>query len=179
MKYILILCFLFLITSKNLRYTADWNWNVVHTNLVNLHNTLRAKHKSPKLTKSDAVAKFAKQATDHCVQKGGLEHTYHTYQGTTIGQNLYLASWAPSADDVVKSWYYNEEPHYDYAKGTSKDGEVTGHFTAMVWKSTKEVGCAYSTGKWGNYNGYYVACEYYPLGNVRGQYTTNVAKPSS
>ena len=92
---------------------------------------------------------------------------------------MYVASWAPSADDVVKSWYYNEEPHYDYDKGTSKDGEVTGHFTAMVWKSTKEVGCAYSSGRWGNYNGYYVACEYYPLGNVRGQYTTNVAKPSS
>ena len=92
---------------------------------------------------------------------------------------MYVASWAPSADDVVKSWYYNEEPHYDYDKGTSKDGEVTGHFTAMVWKSTKVVVCAYSSGRWGNYNGYYVACEYYPLGNVRGQYTTNVDKPSS
>ena len=90
-----------------------------------------------------------------------------------------MATWAPSADDVVQSWYYNEEPHYDYAKGKSKDGEVTGHFTAMVWKSTKEVGCAYSTGKWKSYNAYYVACEYYPLGNMAGAYLTNVAKPSS
>ena len=68
MKSILILSFLFLITAKNLRYTDDWDWNVVHTNLVNLHNTLSTKHKSPKLTKSDEVAKLAKQATDHCVE---------------------------------------------------------------------------------------------------------------
>ena len=179
MKVIIFIGFLFLITAKNLRNTADWNWNTVHTNLVNLHNTLRQKHKSPSLTKSTEVAKFAQQATDHCAQLGKLEHTYHTYKSTTIGQNLYLASWAPSADDVVQSWYYEEEPHYDYDKGQSKDGAVTGHFTAMVWKSTKEVGCAYTLGKWGNYNGYYVACEYYPLGNMQGAYTTNVARPSS
>ena len=174
MRVLIFASFLFLITANNLRNTATWNWDTVHTNLVNLHNTLRKKHKSPSLTKSAEVAKFAKQATDHCVQIGNLEHTC-----TTIGQNLYVASWAPSADDVVQSWYYKEEPHYDYDKGKSKDGEVTGHFTAMVWKSTKEVGCAYSTGKWLTYNAYYVACEYYPLGNVAGQYTTNVAKPSA
>ena len=179
MKLVIFVCFLFLITAKNLRNTADYNWNAVHTNLVNLHNTLRKKHKSPSLTKSAEVAKFAQKATDYCAKLGTLEHTYHTYKSTTIGQNLYLAAWPPSADDVINSWYYNEEPHYDYAKGKSKDGEVTGHFTAMVWKSTKEVGCAYTTGKWQTYDGYYVACEYYPLGNTAGEYTKNVVKPSS
>ena len=60
----------------------------------------------------------------------------------------------------MKSWHYEEEPHYDYNKGASKDGEDIGHFTAMVWKCTKEVGYAYTTGKWGNSNGYYISCEY-------------------
>ena len=179
MKVIILVSFLFLITAKNLRNTASWNWNTVHTNLVNLHNTIRKKHKSSSLTKSTEVAKFAQKATDYCAKVKKLEHTYHTYKSTTIGQNLYLSFSAPTADEVVKAWYYNEEPHYDYAKGKSKDGEVTGHFTAMVWKATKQVGCAYTFGKYGKNDGYYVACEYYPLGNVEGQYTKNVAKPSS
>ena len=179
MKAIIFIGFLFLITAKNLRNTADWNWNTVYTNLFNLHNTLRKKHKSPSLSKSTEVAKFAKQATDHCSKLGKLEHTTHAYKNTVISQNLFVAGWAPSADDVVQGWYYEEEPHYDYAKGQSKDGEVTGHFTAMIWKSTKEVGCAYTYGKWGKSNGYYVACEYYPTGNSPGAFTTNIAKPSS
>ena len=179
MKVIIFIGFLFLITAKNLRNTADWNWNTVHTNLVNLHNTLRKKHKSPSLTKSAQVTKFAQQATDHCSKIGNLDHTSHSYKSTTISQNLYFAPWAPSADDVIEGWYYKEEPHYDYAKGQSKDGEVTGHFTAMIWKSTKEIGCAYTTGKWQTYTGYYVACEYYPTGNLPGAFTTNIARPSS
>ena len=43
-------------------------------------------------------------------------HTAHTYKGTFTGQNLYLSVGAPSADDVVRGWYYQEEPHYDYWK---------------------------------------------------------------
>ena len=179
MKVIILVGFLFFISAKNLRNTADYNWNTVHTNLVNLHNTLRKKHNAASLKKSDEIAKYAQKATDHCAELGKLDHVYDTYNGATISQNLYLSSWAPSADDVVKGWYYEEEPHYDYDTGESKDGAVTGHFTCMVWKSTKEIGCAYTLGKWGNSNGYYVACEYYPLGNLRGAYTKNVDRPSS
>ena len=63
--------------------------------------------------------------------------------------------------------------------GKSKDGKVTGHFTAMVWKSNKEIGCAYSKGKWQNRNAYFVVCEYYPSGNTTGEYIKNVAKTSA
>ena len=179
MKIIIFVGFLILITAKNLRNTADWNWNTVQTKLLNLHNTLRKKHKSPSLTKTAQVTKFAQQATDHCAKIGKPEHTTHSYKNTVISQNIYVSSWAPSADDVIQGWYYEEEPHYDYAKGKSKDGGETGHFTAMIWKSTKEIGCAYTYGKWRSTNGYYVACEYYPTGNSPGEFTKNIVKPSS
>ena len=69
---------------------------------------------------------------------------------------------------------FEEEPHYDYAKGTSKDGEVNGHFTQVVWKFSKQIGCAYSVGKFMTYNNaYYVCCDYFPAGNYQGQYATN------
>ena len=108
MKIIIFVGFLLLITSKNLRNTADWNWNTVQTKLLNLHNTLRKKHKSPSLTKTAQVTKFAQQATDHCAKIGKPEHTTHSYKNHVISQNLYVSSWAPSADDIIKGWYYEE-----------------------------------------------------------------------
>ena len=147
------------------------------------HNSLRKKHKAPSLTKSKEVAKLAQDATDKCAELGELKHTFHSYKGASTCQNLVfiydLSVYTSSPDIIIKKWYYDEEPHYDYNKGTSKDGEVVWHFTAMVWKSNKEIGCAYTPGKWKNGKGFYIACEYYPAGNVAREYTKNVVKPSS
>ena len=180
MKAILFLSLLILISSNNLRSTAAWNFDTMYTDLVNQHNTLRKKHKTNNLTKLAAIAKMAKACSDGCAKLGNLQHTRDYYNNQPVGQNLYVSTWAPSAADVLQGWYYEEEPHYDYAKGKSKDGEVTGHFTQVVWKSSKQIGCAFSVGKFMSYNSaYYICCDYFPAGNYQNQYTTNVAKPTS
>jgi len=63
--------------------------------------------------------------------------------------------------------------------------EATGHFTQVVWKASKSVGCAVTAcdGKGSPSSpGMYVTCEYYPVGNMdvigaaTDSYTTNVGK---
>ncbi len=72
--------------------------------------------------------------------------------------------------NVVKAWY-DEEPLYDYNNpGFSSD---TGHFTQVVWKSTKEIGCGYRTGCGGSWPNVWV-CQYNPAGNVIGNFADNV-----
>lgn len=44
---------------------------------------------------------------------------------------------------------------------------ATGHFTQVVWKATKRLGCGQA--------GKFVVCNYYPAGNVQGQFRDNVA----
>ncbi len=62
----------------------------------------------------------------------------------------------------------------------NRNSESTGHFTQLVWKATKQVGCARKDcnggqqGGSGDAPGWYVACEYYPAGNVIGNFTENV-----
>ena len=73
------------------------------------------------------------------------------------------------ARQVVES-FLDEATSYDFEKG---DGNAkTGHFTQVVWRSSKKlgVGAAQSnvSGAW------YVVCNYFPPGNVRGDFNNNV-----
>ena len=180
MKVILFSCLLILMSSNNLRTTANWNFNTMYSELITQHNILRKKHKANPLTRFAPLETLAKKTTDYNAKLGNLQHTRDSYNNQPVGQNLYLYTNPPSASDVLKGWYYEEEPHYDYKRGVSKDGGVTGHFTQVVWKSSQKIGCAYSNGKYKTYNNaYYICCNYFPAGNYYGHYTSNVALPSS
>jgi hypothetical protein len=48
------------------------------------------------------------------------------------------------------------------------------HFTQLVWKSTKRIGCAWSINKCGA-NFYYLYCEFDPMGNIWPYYAQNVS----
>jgi len=88
--------------------------------------------------------------------------------------------------------FYNEEPYYDYDTTNNKvgtEGNATGHFTALVWKSTKLIGLWISCGKRINFKNLpgeqeygvtcYIAAKYYPPGNVQSfqRYIDNVKPP--
>ena len=179
-KFLLIVLLAF-VSSENLRGLATFDFNTFYTSLVTKHNTLRKKHNSPALTKLADIAKLAQTTANGCVKQGTLVHSGNTYKNQWLGQNLYLCGGStPTADGVLNSWYTNEEKNYDYSTGTSKNGGTIGHFTQVVWKSSKQIGCAVATGTWAGFqNSYFVCCNYFPGGNMSGAYTKNVAKPTS
>jgi hypothetical protein len=89
-----------------------------------------------------------------------------------LGQNLYASTAEPSPAQVVARWV-SEAPSYDYASNTCAAGEVCGHYTEVVWRSSAGLGCAtqrcttgspFGGGTWWN-----VACDYAPAGNWIGQ----------
>ena len=76
----------------------------------------------------------------------------------------------------MKAWG-DERADYDYEEGEAKDDEVVGHFTQMVWKGSRDVGCAAvecddvledGLRQW------FLVCRYWPPGNVVGKQTENV-----
>ena len=68
----------------------------------------------------------------------------------------------------INDWY-GEISAYDFTTGTSTGGDI-GHFTQVVWKSTKHVGCALASCGENDL----LVCQYSPAGNVGGQYLDNV-----
>lgn len=51
---------------------------------------------------------------------------------------------------------------------------ITGHFTQMVWRDTKEIGVGRAKGKSGQV---VIVANYKPRGNIFGQFTANVLRP--
>ena len=181
MNKILLVVLVAIISCNNLRNLATFDFDTFYNELIVKHNSIRVKHNSGALTKLDDIAALAQVTANGCVEAGGLVHSGNSYNNQWLGQNLYVCGgMTPTADSVLEGWYTEEEVNYDYNTGTSKNGGVIGHFTQVVWKNSKQIGCAIAQGNWSGYrNSYYVCCNYFPGGNILGQYTKNVDKPSS
>ena len=146
------------------------------------HNTYRATHHSPALTKSDPANSTAQAYAETILSTGVFIHSSES-QRNGAGENLYYRfsqfplEPATLAAEAVGAWY-EEVAEYDYANpGFSVD---TGHFTQVVWKSTTQLDCGVAqgpktiAGRTGTAN--YVVCHYTPDGN-NGDYPSNVLQP--
>jgi hypothetical protein len=68
---------------------------------------------------------------------------------------------------VVQMWY-DEIAQYRFPDGGFS--MKTGHFTQVVWRGSRRVGCGHSQCKGMDI----LVCEYDPAGNWEGQYRDNV-----
>uniref|UniRef100_A0A0N5CH25 SCP domain-containing protein n=2 Tax=Strongyloides papillosus TaxID=174720 RepID=A0A0N5CH25_STREA len=133
-------------------------------------NKYRRLHGSPDLTNSQKLENLAQAYAEKLANEfsGQLIHD----PDQTYGENL---AYMPSTmiDDPVKLWY-DEVKNYDF--NNPGFGMNTGHFTQLVWKNTKEMGCGIGRINQKN-NGFYyyiISCKYNPPGNYPNQFNENV-----
>jgi uncharacterized protein YkwD len=136
---------------------------------LDMHNAYRKVHHSPAVAWNMTLQKAAM----HWIERCKFDHE----PSSQFGENLY-GVWfqgQPSAKhvlmrDAVRAWYA-EVRKYNYTNpGFSMD---TGHFTQVVWKSTKQIGCGIKYCP----SFAFVSCKYAPPGNYRGQFASNVVRP--
>lgn len=133
--------------------------------LVAAHNRVRARHCAPPLRWSAKVAASAQAWADTIRDRGcALGHSGNPKYGENLAAGT---SGLLDADAVVGMWY-DELKKFNFRSGGFS--MKTGHFTQVVWRGTREVGCGKS-----QCNGLDVwICQYDPPGNVEGQYRDNV-----
>ena len=134
---------------------------------INAHNRARARHCAAPLTWSAKLAQVAQHWANALRDKGcAFGHSNGSY-----GENLAAGtSGTLDPESVVKMWY-DEVAQYRFPDGGFS--MKTGHFTQVVWRGTKQVGCGAS-----QCNGMDLwVCEYDPPGNWEGQYRQNVLPP--
>lgn len=138
--------------------------------ILKLHNEDRAKHSASPLVWDSTVASAAASWAKGCKWAHTPNNPY--------GQNI-AAGTAPQfgATDAATMWY-DEIKLYNFASGAYSD--ATGHFTQMVWKGSKKLGCAIQEcsasqmGLGSSGTARYVVCNYDPPGNYIGQFLQNV-----
>ena len=136
------------------------------------HNKVRARVGVPPLRWSPALAETARRWANSCVDAqaphGMLDHSPDGVPGSVpLGENIY-ATTGPAADPLVavKVWA-DEVVHYDLTRNTCSGG-MCGHYTQLVWSTTREVGCGVGSCPRLRFPTTLV-CNYSPAGNVIGR----------
>jgi uncharacterized protein YkwD len=131
---------------------------LVTRELVAAHNAARVKVGSPPLAWSDRLAETAHRWADYLM----AAHAFAPRTGDPHGETLLLIAGGTVAPaEVVRTWLSEER---DYNHNTNSCIGVCGHYTQVVWRAAREVGCGMA------FDGYRQiwVCEYAPPGNFTG-----------
>lgn len=131
---------------------------------VDAHNKARAQHCAAPLTWSTKLAAAAQKWADALRDQGCT----FGHSGGPYGENLAAGTIGALDPESTVAFWYDEIKQYKFPDGGFS--MKTGHFTQLVWRGTKQLGCGHSQCKG---NDIWV-CEYDPPGNWDGEYRTNV-----
>ncbi len=145
---------------------------------LELHNEARKDVGSPPLVWSEKLEKQALLYAKILARKDEKQNMKHSK--TNDGENMTYSYSSESRDGIIVPTFsstpltdasvgwYEEIEYYRYSKIKKRRiGPPIGHYTQMVWKSTKKVGIAYAVSKKGSV---YVVARYFPSGNYIGEY---------
>jgi len=144
--------------TSSSQYTSD---DEFQSSILNSTNVFRDEHNATALSWNDSLATYAANYAGSCQWQ---------HSGGPNGENL--AQGYANVTDAVDAWG-DERNEYNF--NDPGFSEATGHFTQLVWKATTTVGCGRTLCNGTNdVAGWYVVCEYYPPGNVIGEFGTEV-----
>lgn len=134
--------------------------------ITDAHNKYRKKTGVPNLVWSPEIAAYAQKWAEYLKANNRCKMKHRSHAGKKekpYGENL---AWAGGkelgADEVVEMWY-EEIKDYNYANNSCR--AVCGHYTQVVWKTSRKVGCGMT--RCGNEEVW--VCNYDPPGNWVGQ----------
>jgi cysteine-rich secretory family protein len=132
--------------------------------ILAVHNSERAAVGVPPLLWSDKLAADAKPWAEHLATTTEFAHD-PTASSKGEGENLAGFITSVSETGGGETLWVNEKANWH--GGLFVAGAGTGHYTQMVWRDTKEVGCATASG--GGHPFSILVCRYSPQGNIIGQ----------
>ena len=138
------------------------------------HNRIRSQLGIAPLVWSDELAEFAQNRAIQLAENNNCQ-LRHEPSGQ-YGENLYWASavrWSNgkreiqdiSAQHVAETWE-QEARDYDHRAKRCRKGAACGHYTQMIWRDSKEIGCGMVICA---DKGQVWVCNYSPPGNFIGQ----------
>jgi len=141
--------------------TRDGNaGDSVAKRMVLAHNFYRSRVGDPPLTWSDDLATRAQEWATTLIEEG----TYAPRRDGRFGENLFEISGGSANPMQVVSAWASEAANYNHA--TNGCTARCGHYTQVVWRSTRLVGCGVAR----NANREVWVCDYAPHGNTIGEW---------
>ena len=137
--------------------------------LLAAHNAERVQAGIAPLAWNDSLAADARVWAKELAASGRFEHSPDEPGKPEEGENLWAGTpRAFSPEAMVHLWAAEKS---DYQPGTfpnnSRSGDVerVGHYTQMIWRASRQVGCATAVGA----DEEVLVCRYSEAGNVYGE----------
>jgi pathogenesis-related protein 1 len=136
---------------------------------LNHHNQTRSELNIPPLEWNERIAAYAQEWADYLANKKKCKmiHRYELKQNEAgYGENIF---WGSSVKyftplDASIAWY-NEKDKFNGRAITWEELPQTGHYTQMIWSSTKEIGAGKAICPSG---AIIIVANYNPGGNIIG-----------
>jgi hypothetical protein len=132
------------------------------------HNSERAQVGVPRLAWSGKLANEAQAWADRLAREGNLRHAPREVSGGA-GENLWMGTAGYFPTEAMVDAFLSEKRMYRHgafpAVSTTGRWQDVGHYTQVVWRDTREVGCAVSRGDGNDV----LVCRYWPAGNFVGK----------
>lgn len=123
------------------------------------HNMYRSRVGTPPLAWSNDLAARAQQWATTLIERG----QFAPRQDGRFGENLFEISGGNASPSRVVAAWMSEEANYNYA--TNSCTARCGHYTQVIWRSTRRVGCGVAR----NAKREVWVCDYDPHGNTIGE----------
>lgn len=147
---------------------------------LNAHNQLRKKHGAQELVLNKEISAVAQKWAEQVAKSGKFGHSKREdrkYKSNVMGENMAM-KYTSSGDDFTgeqaTNQWYEEIKDWDFTKSAGTGRGATGHFTQVVWASSREFGIGKAKAKDGKW---FVCANYSPAGNLIGTEAENVFPP--
>ncbi|KAF7493649.1 Pathogenesis-related protein 1 [Sarcoptes scabiei] len=118
------------------------------------------------------LERIARYRAIELAKKDGTNFYHHDHMD--VGENLAWNSQEPIDCRIPLQLWYDEWKIYNYQH--PKINPQNGHFTQMIWRSSRRIGCGQAISK-GRNGGTYTVCNYDPPGNWKNEELQNVSPP--
>jgi pathogenesis-related protein 1 len=128
--------------------------------MLRAHNEVRRQRQIPPLRWSYSLEAVAQEWAEHLSAIRAMQHD----RSRRVGQNLFVSYGRQMGPAFVVGKWAGESTDYDERRFKCAPGAVCGHFTQIIWRETKEVGCGVAGGD----DAQFWVCYYSPPGNIIG-----------
>lgn len=136
--------------------------------MIASHNTARADFGAPSLRWSPALVESARAYAEQLARTSDFRHDDQNGVEEREGENLFSGTRGAFSYGEMADGWIEERKHFRAGAfpEISRSGDWTdvGHYTQVVWPTTREVGCAVASSAREDF----LVCRYLPAGNVIG-----------
>ncbi|KAL6539639.1 hypothetical protein OROHE_011410 [Orobanche hederae] len=160
--YLILIIILLCLTSTITTNAGPVSKNEARRQFLGIQNAARKVLGLRPLRWSPKLARYARSYAYERRGDCALEHSHGPY-----GENIFWGSgdgWTPAQASAA---WVAERLAYNYWSNSCAVGQQCGHYTQIVWRDTRKVGCARVV--CGGGKGVIMTCNYDPPGNYIGE----------